>query len=114
MKIIGRGSLAPAFALAAILGASTVASAQQSPANQHQQNAPTQQTTPAQPGPGMGHEMMRDGMEHGKMGQQTGRKGMEGEHRMGSGMKQGGSAPSSDSTVTTGTNPSTAPSSDSK
>lgn len=99
----------PALALAVILGVSAVASAQQqAPGAQTEQNAPTQQTTPAQPGPGTGHEMMQKGMKHGETGQQMGRKGMEGEHdRMGPGMKKSGSAPTNDSTATTGTNPPT-------
>lgn len=113
MKSIGRGRLAVAFALAAILSVSAVASAQQqAPDNQNQKNAP-QQNPSTQPRSGMGHEMMRDGM--GKMGDQMHRKGMEGDHgRKGSGMQQGGSAPSSDSTATTGANPSAAPSTGSK
>jgi hypothetical protein len=113
MKYIGQGRLAAAVALAAILGMSGVASAQQqTPDNQNQQNAP-QQNPSTQPRSGMGHEMMRDGM--GKMGDQMHRKGMEGDHgRMGSGMKQDGSAPSRDSTATTGANPSAAPSTGSK
>ncbi len=111
MKFIGQGRLAAAVALAAILGVSGVASAQQqTPDNQNQQNAP-QQNPSTQPRSGMGHEMMRDGM--GKMGDQMHRKGMEGD-RGRSGMKQDGSAPSSDSTATTGANPSAAPSTGSK
>lgn len=109
MNTIGRRSLAGAFALALIFGMSAMASAQQ-----QAPDAQTQQTAPVQPGPSKGHEMMQKGMEHGKMGQEMGRKGMEGEHgKMGSGMKQSGSAPTNDSTGTTGANPST-PSSGSK
>lgn len=109
MRIIDRRRLSSVFALAAILAASTAASAQQ-PSDSQQKS---QQTTPAQPGAGMGHEMMRDGMQHGKMGQQPGQKGME-HGRMGSGMKQDGPAPSSDSGATTGTGSATPPSSGSK
>ena len=98
MKTIGRRSLAAAFGVAVALGMSVASAQQQAPDTQ---TPPAQQTTPAQPGPGMGHEMMREGMEHGKMGQQMGRKAMEGEHgRMGPGMQQGGSAQTKDSTTT--------------
>lgn len=104
MKIIGQRSLAAAFALATMLGASSVAYAQQqAPDTQNQQNAP------AQPGASMGRETMKEGMDHGRMGQPMGRKGMEGEHgHMGSGMKQGGSGQPHTAGATTGSNPSTA------
>ena len=36
--------------------------------------APAPQATPAQPGPGMGQQMMQQGMEHGKAGQSMGRQ----------------------------------------
>lgn len=109
MNTIGQRSLAAAFALTITFGFPAVASAQQqTPDTPAQQNAPAQQTTPTQPGPGMGRDMMREGMEHGKMGQQMGRKEMEGEHgRMGTGMQQGGSAQPNDSATTTSANPST-------
>ncbi|ACE99628.1 hypothetical protein IP86_17320 [Rhodopseudomonas sp. AAP120] len=109
MKTIGQRSLMTALSLMLAFGVSGAASAQQqAPVTQAQQNAPPQQAAPAQPGPGMGQKMMKDGMEH----EQMGRKGMEGEHgRMGSGMQQG---QSKDSAPTTGANPSTAPSTGSK
>jgi uncharacterized protein involved in copper resistance len=101
MNTIGQRSLAAAFVLALAVGMPAMASAQQHAPDAHAQNTPAQQTAPAQPGQGMGHG---DGMDHSKMGQ----RGMEREHgRMGSGMKQGGSAPTSDSTATTGANPPT-------
>jgi len=105
MNMICRRGIAAAFSFAIGFGVPAAASAQQqAPDAQVQQNAPAQQATPAKPGPGMGQRMMQDGMEHGKMG----RKGMEGDHgRMGPGMNQGSSAPSTDSTATTGTSPST-------
>lgn len=103
MNTICRRGIAAAFSFAIGFGVPAAASAQQqAPDAQVQQNAPAQQATPAKPGPGMG--MMRDGMDHGKMG----RKGMEGDHgRMGAGMNQGSPSPSTDSTTTTGAGPST-------
>jgi uncharacterized protein involved in copper resistance len=102
MKTIGQRSLAAAFGLAIALNLSALASAQQQTPDT-QKDAPAQQTTPAQPAPGMGPGMMRDGMEHGKMG----RKGMDGEHgKMGGRMHQGGSD-SKDAPSTTGASPST-------
>ncbi len=103
MKTIGQRSLAAAFGLAIALNLSALASAQQQTPDT-QKDAPAQQTTPAQPAPGMGHGMMRDGMEHGKMG----RKGMDGEHgKMGGRMHQGGSDSKKDAPATTGASPST-------
>lgn len=48
-----------------------------------------QAMTPAQPGPGMGHQMMQQGMEHGKAGQSMGQQ-MEQSHQQagGHGMRQ--------------------------
>lgn len=107
MKTIGQRSLAAAFGLAIALNLSAVASAQQQTPDT-QRDAPAQQTTPAQPAPGMGHGMMRDGMEHGKMGKQMDRKGMDGEHgKMGGGMHQGRSDSMKDAPATTGASPST-------
>lgn len=104
MSTICPRGFAAAFTLFIALGVSAPASAQQqAPDAQAQQNAPAQ-TVPAKPGSGMGQQMMRDGMEHGK----TGRKGTEGERgRMGPGMNQGSSVPATDSTATTGASPST-------
>ncbi|MBA7473087.1 hypothetical protein ES707_08421 [subsurface metagenome] len=52
MKFIGQGRLAAAVALAAILGVSGVASAQQqTPDNQNQQNAPPNRIRPLSRGP---------------------------------------------------------------
>lgn len=108
MDTIYQKSLAAALSFTIALGISVASAQQQAPDSQSRQDAPAQQTAPAQPGPSMGHEMMREGMEHGKMGQQMGRKAMEGEHgRMGPGMKQSGSAPTNDSGATTGANQST-------
>jgi uncharacterized protein involved in copper resistance len=114
MKTIGQRSLAAAFGLAVALSLSAVATAQQQ-TQDTQKDAPAQQTTPAQPGTGKGHGMMRDGMDHSKMG----RKGMEGDHdKMGGRMHRGGSDSKQDSPATTGaspsTNSSTAPQSGSK
>ena len=102
MKTIGQRSLAAAFGLAVAISLSALASAQQQTPDT-QKNEPAQQTTPSQPAPGMGHGMMKDGMEHDKMG----RKGMDGEHgKMGGRMHQGGSD-SKDAPATTGASPST-------
>jgi hypothetical protein len=99
MKTICQRSPAAAFGLAIALSLSAVASAQQQTPDT-QKDAPAQQTTPAQPGSGMGHGMMRDG----KMG----RKGMDGEHdKMGGRMHQGGSDAKKDAPTTTGASPST-------
>ncbi len=103
MKTIGQSSFAAAFGLAIALSLSSMASAQQQTPDT-QKDAPAQQTTPAQPGAGMGPGMMRDGMEHGKMG----RKGMDGEHdKMGGRMHKGGSDSKQDAPATTGASPST-------
>lgn len=103
MNAICRRGIAAAFSFAIGFGVPAGASAQQqAPGTPVQQSAPAQQATPPKPGSGMG--MMRDGMEHGKMGG----KGMEGDHRrMGPGMNQGSSAPSTDAPATTVTSPST-------
>lgn len=105
MKTIGQKSLAAVFSLAIALGVPAAASAQQqTPDTQVQKDAPAQQTAPAQPAPGMGHGMMRDGMDHSKMG----RKGMEGEQdKMGGRMHRGGSDSKQDGSATTGASPST-------
>lgn len=105
MKTIGQKSLAAVFSLAIALGVPAAASAQQqSPDTQVQKDAPAQQTAPAQPAPGMGHGMMRDGMDHSKMG----RKGMEGEQdKMGGRMHRGESDSKQDGSATTGASPST-------
>lgn len=103
MKTIGQRSFAAAFGLAITLNLSALASAQQQSPDT-QTNAPAQQTTPAQPKPGMGHGMMRDGTEQGKMG----RKGMDGEHgKMGGRMHRDGSDSKKDAPATTGASPST-------
>lgn len=109
MKTIGQKSLAAVFSLAIALGTPAVASAQQqAPDTQVQKDAPAQQTAPAQPAPGMGHGMMREGMDRDKMGPGMGRKGMEGEHgKMGGRMHQGGSDSTKDAPATTGASPST-------
>lgn len=88
MRTINQWSLAAALGL--VVGLSAGASAQQQTPDPHK-NAPAQQTAPAQPAPGMGHGMMREG-EHGKMGGQ---------------MHQGGSGMSKDSSSTMGASPST-------
>lgn len=105
MTTIGQKSLAAGFCLAIALGVPAVATAQQqAPHTQVQKDAPAQQTAPAQPAPGMGHGMIRDGMDHSKMG----RKGMEGDHgKMGGRMHQGESDSTKDAPATTGTSPST-------
>lgn len=101
MKTIGQTSLAAAFGLAIALSLSAEATAQQQTPDT-QKDTPAQQTTPAQPGPGMGHGMMQD--EHGKMGQ----KGMDGEHgKMGGRMHHGDSDSKKDAPTTTGASPST-------
>jgi uncharacterized protein involved in copper resistance len=103
MKTIGQRSFAAAFGLAIALSLSAVASAQQQTPGT-QKDAPAQQTTPTQPDSGTGHGMMRDGMDHGKMG----RKGMDGDHdKMGGRMHQGGSDSKKDAPATTGASPST-------
>jgi uncharacterized protein involved in copper resistance len=103
MKTIGQRSLAAALGLAIALNSSAVASAQQQTPDTPK-DAPSQQTAPAQPAPGMGHGMMRDGMGHSRMG----RKGMESDHdRMGGRMHRGGSDSKQDAPSTTGASPST-------
>ena len=103
MKPIGQRSLAAAFGLAIALSLSALASAQQQTPDT-QKNEPAQQTTPGQPSPGMGHGMMKDGMEHGTMC----RKWLEGERgKMGGRRHQGGSDSKKDAPATTGASPST-------
>lgn len=59
-------------------------------AQQQPGTSPAPQTTPAQPGPGMGQQQMQRGMEHGKAGQGMGGQMQQGrEHApMGPGMMQ--------------------------
>jgi len=85
MAIITKSRLARASATL-IAAAALVASAaaQQPPAA----GSTPPQAAPAQPGPGMGSQMMQRGMEQGRMGQGMAGPGMMGSDMMGSGMKQ--------------------------
>lgn len=105
MNTIRQKCFAAALGFAVALGISGAASAQQpAPDTQTQQSAPAQQATPTQPGPGMGQHMMREGTEHGKMGQKMDKEMMKEHGRMAPGT-------TSDSNSATGT---TAPPSGSK
>lgn len=85
MAIITKSGLARASAtLIAVVGLVAPAAAQQPPAA----GATPPQAAPAQPGPGMGSQMMQRGMEQGRMGQGMAGPGMMGNDMMGSGMKQ--------------------------
>lgn len=86
MAIITKSGLARASAtLIAAVGLVASAGAQQQPPAA---GSTPPQAAPAQPGPGMGSQMMQRGMEQGRMGQGVAGPGMMGSDMMGSGMKQ--------------------------
>lgn len=74
--VVKTAIVAASAALIASVGASGWA--QQQPGT-----TPAPQTTPAQPGPGMGQQQMQRGMEHGKAGQNMDRQMQEKGHQQG-------------------------------
>lgn len=87
MAIITKSGLG--FASATLIAAACLVApvaAQQPPAA----GSTPPQAAPAQPGPGMGSQMMQRGMEQGRMGQGMAGQGMAGPGMMGSSMMGGG------------------------
>ncbi len=76
--IVKTAILAASVALIGSVGAVSSGWTQQQPGA-----APAPQATPAQPGPGMGQQMMQQGMEHGKAGQNMGKQMEEKGHQQG-------------------------------